>query len=102
MTDLRCFDRAGPYSLDELAELSGARLGGGADGKQLMTDVAPLETAGPEDVTFLDNRKYLDAFAGSRAGAAFVDGRFAERAPPGMGRLRSNQPSQALARAAPA
>jgi len=42
MTDLRFFDRAGPYSLDELAELSGARLGGGADGGQLMTDLAPL------------------------------------------------------------
>ena len=102
MTDLRFFDRAGPYSLDELAELSGARLGGGADGKQLMTDVAPLETAGPEDVTFLDNRKYLDAFAGSRAGAAFVDERFAGRAPAGMALLLTKEPYKAFARAAQA
>ena len=102
MTDLRFFDRAGPYSLDELAELSGARLGDGADGKQLMTDVAPLETAGPEDVTFLDNRKYLDAFAGSRAGAAFVDERFAERAPAGMALLLTKEPYKAFARTAQA
>src|SRR5436853_156151 len=102
MTDLRFFDRARPYSLDELAELTGARLGDGADGKQLMTDVAPLETAGPEDVTFLDNRKYLDAIAGSRAGAAFVDERFAGRAPAGMALLLTKEPYKAFARAAQA
>jgi UDP-3-O-[3-hydroxymyristoyl] glucosamine N-acyltransferase len=102
MTDLRFFNRAGPYSLGELAELSGARLGGGVDGKQLITDVAPLETAGPEDITFLDNRKYLDAFAGSRAGAAFVDERFAERAPAGMALLLTKEPYKAFARAAQA
>ena len=102
MTDLRFFNRAGPYSLVELAELSGARLGGGVDGKQLITDVAPLETAGPEDITFLDNRKYLDAFAGSRAGAAFVNERFAERAPAGMALLLTKEPYKAFARAAQA
>ena len=102
MTDLRFFNRAGPYSLGELAELSGARLGGGVDGKQLITDVAPLETAGPEDATFLDNRKYLDAFAGSHAGAAFVDERFAERAPAGMALLLTKEPYKAFARAAQA
>ena len=102
MTDLRFFNRAGPYSLGELAELSGARLGGGVDGKQLITDVAPLETAGPEDITFLDNRKYLDAFAASRAGAAFVDERFAERAPAGMALLLTKEPYKAFARAAQA
>jgi len=102
MTDLRFFNRAGPYSLGELAELSGARLRGGVDGKQLITDVAPLETAGPEDITFLDNRKYLDAFAGSRAGSAFVDERFAERAPAGMALLLTKEPYKAFARAAQA
>jgi UDP-3-O-[3-hydroxymyristoyl] glucosamine N-acyltransferase len=102
MTDLRFFNRAGPYSLGELAELSGARLGGGVDGKQLITDVSPIETAGPEDITFLDNRKYLDAFAGSRAGAAFVDERFAERAPAGMALLLTKEPYKAFARAAQA
>jgi UDP-3-O-[3-hydroxymyristoyl] glucosamine N-acyltransferase len=102
MTDLRFFNRAGPYSLGELAELSGARLGGGVDGKQVITDVSPIETAGPEDITFLDNRKYLDAFAGSRAGAAFVDERFAERAPAGMALLLTKEPYKAFARAAQA
>src|SRR5205823_13828497 len=97
MTDLRFFDRAGPYSLDELAELSGARLGDGVDGKQLMTDVAPLETADPEDVTFLDNRQYYDALAGLLAAAASVVDRFAARAPGGMASLLNTEPYVGLA-----
>ena len=102
MTDLRFFDRAGPYSLDELATLSGARLAGEAAGRQLFRDVAPLETAGPEDVAFLDNRKYVEAFARSRAGAAFIDERFADRAPAGMALLVTKEPYKAFARAAQA
>jgi UDP-3-O-[3-hydroxymyristoyl] glucosamine N-acyltransferase len=102
MADHRFFDRAGPYSLDELAALSGARLWGEADGKQLFRDVAPLETAGPDDVTFLDNRKYVDAFVRSRAGAAFIDEKFAERAPAGMALLVTAEPYKAFARVAQA
>ena len=101
MTDLRFFDRAGPYSLDALARLTGARLRDGAADKQLA-DVAPLETAGPDEVTFLDNRKYIEAFARSRAGAAFVDERFAERAPAGMALLLTKEPYKAYALAAQA
>ena len=81
MADSRFFDRAGPHSLAALAELSGARLLDPDDGGRLIEDVAPLETAGPDDVTFLDNRKYTDAFARSRAGAAFIDERVADKAP---------------------
>ena len=71
MPDPRFFDRAGPFSLEALAGLSGARLHDRAYAGKLIRDVAPLESAGPEDVTFLDNRKYAEAFSRSRAGAAF-------------------------------
>ncbi len=102
MTDHRFFDRVGPYSLDELAALSGARLWGEAGGERVFSDVAPLETAGPDDVTFLDNRKYVDAFIRSRAGAAFINEKFAERAPVGMALLVTAEPYKAFARAAQA
>ena len=40
---------------------------------RILSDVAPLDSAGPEHLTFLDNRKYLDALAPHRAPArAFV------------------------------
>jgi len=100
MADPRFFDRAGPFSLEALAAASGARLLCRDDGARLMHDVAALETAGPGEVSFLDNRKYLDAFLRSRAGAAFVDERAAAQAPVGMAPLVSDAPYKAYARAA--
>ena len=102
MADPRFFDRAGPYSLAELAALSGARLAQPADAGRRFSDVAALEAAGPDDVTFLDNRKYADAFARSRAGAAFVDERSTDQAPAGMALLVTPEPYKAFARAAQA
>jgi UDP-3-O-[3-hydroxymyristoyl] glucosamine N-acyltransferase len=100
MADPRFFDRAGPFSLETLAAASGARLLRREDGPRLMRDVAALETAGPDEVSFLDNRKYLDAFVRSRAGAAIVDAQTAARAPAGMAPLVSDTPYKAYARAA--
>lgn len=102
MADPHFFDRAGPYSLGALAGLSGATLRDPRDGRRLFGDVAPLETAGPNDLTFLDNRKYLDAFVRSRAGAAFVDERAIGKAPAGMALLITREPYKAFARAAQA
>ncbi|HTT78666.1 MAG TPA: UDP-3-O-(3-hydroxymyristoyl)glucosamine N-acyltransferase [Stellaceae bacterium] len=102
MADPRFFARTGPYSLARLAGLTGARLGNPDDGERLVADVAPLETAGADDLTFLDNRKYLDAFARSLAGAAIVEERSVERAPVGMALLIAAEPYKAFARAAQA
>lgn len=99
MADPRFFKRAGPHSLDALAALSGARLADAVDAGRLIEDVAPLETAGPSDVTFLDNRKYTEAFTKSRAGAAFVAEAMADRAPAGMALLVAREPYKAFARA---
>ena len=63
MADPRFFHRAGPFSLEALAAISGAKLADPSLGARTIDDVAPLETAGPSEVTFLDNRKYVDAFA---------------------------------------
>src|SRR5215472_11627310 len=100
MADPRFFDRSGPFSLEALAAATGARLLRREDGARLIRDVGALETAGPEEVSFFENRKYLDAFLGSRAGAAFVDERAAARAPAGMSPLVSDAPYKAYARAA--
>jgi UDP-3-O-[3-hydroxymyristoyl] glucosamine N-acyltransferase len=102
MADPRFFDRAGPFSLAALASLSGAALRDPATGGRLVCDVAPLETAGPDDLTFLDNRKYVDAFACSRAGAALVAEAMVGRAPAGMALLVAKDPYKAFALAAQA
>jgi UDP-3-O-[3-hydroxymyristoyl] glucosamine N-acyltransferase len=100
MADRRFFDRAGPFTLDALSALSGAKLLNAEDGGRLFRDVAPLETAGPEDISFLENRRYIDAFIRSDAGAAFIDEKAVERAPPGMALLVSKEPYKAYALAA--
>ncbi|HVC54593.1 MAG TPA: UDP-3-O-(3-hydroxymyristoyl)glucosamine N-acyltransferase [Stellaceae bacterium] len=102
MADPRFFEPAGPYSLDALAALSGAAVQDPGAAGRLFRDVAPLESAGPDDVTFLDNRKYVEAFAQSQAGAAFVEERLAAMAPAGMALLIARDPYKAFARAAQA
>src|SRR5579864_2535506 len=102
MADQRFFTRAGPFALAELARLSGAELRRETDEAKLFRDVAPLETATADEASFLENRKYLETFRRSRAGAVFVDERAAGAAPPGMALLVSPEPYKAYARAAQA
>jgi UDP-3-O-[3-hydroxymyristoyl] glucosamine N-acyltransferase len=102
MVDPRFFKSSGPLSLRALAERTGARLGEGAEPDRQMRDVASLETAGEHDVTFLDNLKYLPAFGHTRAGAAFVQPAYAERAPKGLALLLTPTPYKAFALAAQA
>jgi UDP-3-O-[3-hydroxymyristoyl] glucosamine N-acyltransferase len=102
MADPRFFHRAGPFTLGELSALSEARLFRSEEAGRQCRDVAPLETAGPEDVSFLENRKYIEAFIHSRAGAAFVDEKAAEQAPIGMALLVTKEPYKAYALAAQA
>ncbi len=100
MADPRFFDRAGPFTLDALSALSGAKVLRRPPDERLFSDVAPLETAGPDDVSFLENRKYIEAFTRSRAGAVFVDQWSAERAPPDTALLVSEEPYKSYALAA--
>jgi UDP-3-O-[3-hydroxymyristoyl] glucosamine N-acyltransferase len=100
MADPRFFTVVGPFTLADLASIAGASLANAADGVRVIKDVAPLEQAGPDDVTFLDNRRYLDAFAASRAGACVTAVEHAPRAPRGMALLLSEVPYMAFARIA--
>ena len=92
MTDPRFFKVAGPFSLKELATLVGAKMSANADTDAKFEDVAPLSTAGPRDITFLYNKKYVGEFQTSKAGACIVDEDFADRAPAGMALLISDNP----------
>jgi UDP-3-O-[3-hydroxymyristoyl] glucosamine N-acyltransferase len=75
------FDRAGPFPLSELAKACEAELAIGADKARLIADVRGLADAGPDDVSFLDNRKYLGQLQTTRAGACLVIPALAARVP---------------------
>lgn len=102
MPDPRFFQNHGPFSLRALAEALGARLSDGADPERLLRDVAPLDLAGPDDLSFLDNTKYLAQLATSGAGACILRADLAGRAPEGMALLLTDAPYAAYARAAQA
>lgn len=101
MPDPRFYAVAGPFTLKELAQIADAEVAGG-NGAQTFTDVAPLAAAQARDVSFLDNRRYLDAFRKSAAGACLVARDAAKAAPPGMSLLIAKDPYRSFAKVAAA
>jgi UDP-3-O-[3-hydroxymyristoyl] glucosamine N-acyltransferase len=99
MPDPRFFHAAGPLSLAQLAELTGAKIQGG-DPEQVIRDVAPLGTAGVDDISFLDNPAYAEAFTASKAGACIVGGDLKGSAPIGMALLIAKDAYKAYAQVA--
>jgi UDP-3-O-[3-hydroxymyristoyl] glucosamine N-acyltransferase len=97
MPDRRFFTAQGPFQLTELARIAGAELRPGDAGSRMMRDVAPLGLAGPDEVSFLDNPRYLDAFKSSRAGACIVAPDRAGDAPQGMALLVAKNPYRGYA-----
>ncbi|ABS64792.1 UDP-3-O-(3-hydroxymyristoyl) glucosamine N-acyltransferase [Parvibaculum lavamentivorans DS-1] len=97
MADKRFFEAKEPLSLGEIAGRIGAALADADDGSRIVTGVAPLDTAGSNDLSFLDNPKYAEAFYATAAGACIVHPRFAERAPDNVALILSDQPYRAYA-----
>jgi UDP-3-O-[3-hydroxymyristoyl] glucosamine N-acyltransferase len=98
MVDSRFFPAAAAFDLESLSQLTGAslKLPPGSE-TRTYSGVAPLDKAGADEVSFLDNVKYLDMFAASRAGACFVRPRYVSRAPAGMALLVTETPYYAFA-----
>jgi UDP-3-O-[3-hydroxymyristoyl] glucosamine N-acyltransferase len=90
------FERAGPLSLADLATVAGAVVTG-ASSALAISDVRPLQEAGPHDVSFVDNRKYLAHLAATKAGACFIHPSFAARVPAGTVALVTKAPYRAFA-----
>jgi UDP-3-O-[3-hydroxymyristoyl] glucosamine N-acyltransferase len=79
------------FTLGRLADALGASLEG--DAARIVTGVAPLEAAGPDQVSFLTDRKHLKQAEESRAGAFLVPRDVSGLSGP---LLRVDHPQQAL------
>ena len=97
MADPRFYSVSGPYSLKILAAIGEASLKCNSQSEIQIRDVAPLETAGPGELSFLDNTKYLQTFERSNAGACIVRPLYAGRAPARMALLLTENPYKAYA-----
>ncbi|MBU6475286.1 MAG: UDP-3-O-(3-hydroxymyristoyl)glucosamine N-acyltransferase [Alphaproteobacteria bacterium] len=100
MADRRFFTLAGALPLSRIAEATGSVLSDPSQGGLAMTDVAPLETAEKTHLGFLDNKKYIDVFRATKAGACFVRVELASHAPAGTVCLTNKNPYKAYAIAA--
>ena len=96
--DPRFFGHAGPHPLAAVVAAAG---GAGNSGAALMLHgVAPLQSAGPGQVSFLDNRHYAPLLDGTRAGAVIVHPNMADRVPCGTVPIVTAEPYLGWARVA--
>ena len=95
--DARFFARTGPHPLAALAAAAGCTARGTAGP---FVGVAPLQTAGPEHVSFVDNKRYAGLLAETRAGAVILVPALADRLPAGTAAMLAEEPYAAWARVA--
>ncbi len=93
------YDRAGPFALETLAGQVEAEVGPGADGKLMLGDLRSLGEAGRSELSFIDNRKYIDALATTQAGACLVAPALVAKVPTSTAVLISNVPYRSFAKA---
>ena len=90
------FDRPSGLTVAKIISLTGAESGDATRLSHLITDVAPIDHAGPTDLTFIENNKYADALATTHAGACLMPARFESRAPKSLIVLRTPEAFQAF------
>ncbi|NND50708.1 MAG: UDP-3-O-(3-hydroxymyristoyl)glucosamine N-acyltransferase [Rhizobiales bacterium] len=91
------FECQGPINLTALAQKTGATLAEADDPSLSICDVASLSECGPNEVTFLIDRKRLDSASGLNAGACYIAPEFAERLPQQTVALLTPTPELAFA-----
>jgi UDP-3-O-[3-hydroxymyristoyl] glucosamine N-acyltransferase len=96
--DPRFFQRTGPHTLAAVVDAAEAE----APPRRLMlSGVAPLQTAKPDEVSFFrDSRRHLDALSRTLAGAVIVRPDMAARVPPTAVAIISDDPDVAWAKIA--
>ena len=90
------FRRGGGMTVAEIAQLTGAEPGRGAQLDRRIADVAQIDRAGPSDIVFLDRPQFSQHLATTHAGACLTTKQFAAEAPPHVTVLCSNEPYRAF------
>jgi UDP-3-O-[3-hydroxymyristoyl] glucosamine N-acyltransferase len=96
MADARFFTPLGPFALGELAALAGAELSGG-DPARPIRDVATIDDAEGDQLTFLDNPRYGARARRTRAAACLVRPGDADLLPAAVARLVTAEPYRGYA-----
>ncbi len=95
----RFFPPAEPQQLGTVADAVGATVDPAAR-ERIMSDVMPLDSAGSEHISFMRDAKRRKEMEVTKAGAIFVDPRFAGSVPDGCVALVTKHPANAFGIAA--
>jgi UDP-3-O-[3-hydroxymyristoyl] glucosamine N-acyltransferase len=95
--DPRFFARSGPHHLAAVAKAAG---GIAPELDLQLQGLAPLQAAGPDEVSFLDNRRYTSALEQTLAGCVIVHPDMQARVPAGTVPIVTTEPYEGFARVA--
>src|SRR5712691_9207590 len=96
MTEPLFFERPQGLTAGEIAALAGAEPQPGAELARRVTGIAPLDWAGPADLTFVDHGRLAGQLASTRAGICLADRRFASLLPSHVTVLVAREPYRAF------
>jgi UDP-3-O-[3-hydroxymyristoyl] glucosamine N-acyltransferase len=83
-------------TLADIASLTGAVARAGTALAHRITNVAPIDHAGPNDLTFIDNPKFATALAATKAGAVLTSEKFEGQVPASINLLCTREPYRAF------
>lgn len=102
--DSRFFKRQGPFSLKDIVQALGDLYEGEKEellrAPLFLGGVAPLHSATKDEISFLDNRRYLPLLEKTKAGAVIVSSAFADKVPSTAQAIICKKPYLAWARIA--
>jgi UDP-3-O-[3-hydroxymyristoyl] glucosamine N-acyltransferase len=96
VTENHFFTGTSPLSVAEIVALTGAVPRPGTALDRRIGDIAPVDRAGAEDLTFVADAKFVDALASTDAGAVLTIARYAHLAPQSVAVLLIRRPYDAF------
>ena len=81
MTEFSFFPTTEGLSVADIANLTGAKPVAGAELDRRVTGIAPIDSAEPSDLSFVNDTKFTSALASTKAGVVLTSERFAAQAP---------------------
>lgn len=100
MADNRFFQKAGPFTLQEIAQKAECKLSDGVDGSIQITDIRGVAEAQSGDLTWAFIPSVRDALSHTKATAVITSEKFAQCVPSGVAVLLSNDPHRSYGLAA--
>jgi UDP-3-O-[3-hydroxymyristoyl] glucosamine N-acyltransferase len=92
MTEPIFFKRSDGLTAGDVATMCGGAVSDPARAGHVISNIAPIDRAGPRDLTFFENVSYLTGLRESRAGACLIAERFVADAPAGLLLIVTKEP----------